>query len=176
MKKVLPLVSLVLCVLIFAACAGAAQSASTAPAKYGSSADYKALIQAAREAELNESSLYNVVTSAQDPLHSAIFTGFQLVEEDYEKYAISAGAVITIAYGVFIILPKEGRQEAVIAQVEAFVEQQQKAMENYLQPQYEIAKAAIIKTAPSGEVILAMCKDAETVMKSIEDGLKAGAA
>ena len=92
---------------------------------------------------------------------------------DYERYAVSAGTVITLSYGVFIILPKQGMHDAVMAQVESFVEQQQKAMENYLQDQYEIAKGAIIKTAPTGEILLAMCQDAETVMSNMEAGLAA---
>lgn len=181
MKKCLPLACLFLAVLLLCGCGGApaasgSATASQAPASsgpYGSSADYKAVIEAARPAELNDLAMYGIVTSPNDPLYAQIFDTYELVADDYERYAVSAGTVITLSYGVFIILPKEGMHDTVMAQVEGFVEQQQKAMENYLQDQYEIAKAAIIKTAPTGEILLAMCPDAETVMSNMEAGLAA---
>lgn len=179
MKKCLSLVSLLLAVLFLCSCGSPAASGTDASSEpvvssgpYGSDADYKAVIEAARDPELNDLALYDIVTSSGDSLYEAFFSGtFGLVEDDYERYAISAGTIITIAYGVMIILPKEGRHDAVMAQVQGYVEQQQKAMENYLQDQYEIAKGAVIKTAATGEVMLAMCKDAEAVMAKMEEGL-----
>ena len=175
-QKVLSVLSTLVALLLLVGCGAGASSASVgaAPAQHGSTADYKAVIQASRDSALNESALYDIVTAPSDPLHDMIFSSFGFVAEDYDRYAISAGSVITIAYGVFIILPKQGRHDAVQSQVEAFVQQQQKAMENYLQDQFEIAKGAIIKTAPTGEILLAMCADAETVMANMEAGLAAG--
>lgn len=178
MKKHLLFISAALAAVLLVGCGSAGVSSaapsagSSAGAVHGSSADYAAVIEAARPAELNELEMYAVVTSPDDALHDGFFSGtFGLVEDDYDKYALSISAIITKAYGVMIILPKEGQEEAVLAQVNAFVQQQQNAMQNYLQDQYEIAKNAIVKTAPTGEVLLALCEDAPTVMAAMEEGL-----
>lgn len=170
MKKISVLLAAVLLLVACLAACGGGQAGG------GSTADYKAVLEAARPEELNSIALYTVVTNGDSgDIHNMIFSeSFGFVEEDMDKYAISLGTVITKAYGVAIILPAEGREQAVIDQVNAFVEQQQKAQENYLQDQYEIAMGAIVKTAPTGEVLLAMCEDAADVMAKMEEGLKAG--
>lgn len=158
---------LVLLAGILSGCGGSASKTT------GSSRDYREVIEAARPAEINEAGFYAIVTGPDDDMHSMVFDpAFGFVEDDMERYAISLGFVITKAYGVAIVLPKEGRQQAVISQFEAFVEMQKKAQENYLPDQYEIAKSAIIKTAPTGEVLLAMCENPADVMAAMLDGLK----
>lgn len=148
---------------------------STTPSGEGSSADYQTVIQQARPSELNELQMFNIVTDPEDPLYTEIFNeSFGLVAADMERYAISLGLTIVQTYGVAIILPREGRYDAVLAQVNAYVEAQQKSMENYLQDQYEIAKGAIVKTADTGEILLAMCEGAADVMAKMEQGLAAG--
>ena len=126
------------------------------------------VLEAARPDELNDTPLYDVVAGADDELYDQIFSeSFGFVEADMERYAISLGMVNTQAYGVAIILPAEGRQQAVLDQVDAFVEMQRRAQENYLPDQYEIAMAAQVEIAPTGEVLLAMCEDATTVMDNM---------
>lgn len=44
-------------------------------------------------------------------------------------------------------------------------------MEHYLEDQYEIAKAAKVETAPTGEVILVCCEDSDTVLANIKAAL-----
>ena len=180
MRKALSLASVLLAVLLLCSCGGAAPAASgqsqppaASSGPYGSAADYKAVIEASRDSELNGLAMYDIITSPSDPLYDMVFETYGFNTEDFENYAVSAGTVITISYGVFIILPKEGSHDAVMQQVESFVKQQEKAMENYLQDQYEIAKSAVVKTAPTGEILLAMCKDADDVMAKMEAGLAA---
>ena len=140
-----------------------------------STADYKTVIEASRDEELNTITTFDVITSPSDDMYNHIFNeamGFN--DDSYQLYAVSASAIITQAYGVAIILPKPGQREAVMDSVNLFVKTQQDQMENYLADQYEIAKAAIVKTAPTGEILLAMCKDADKVMAAMEEGLAAG--
>ncbi len=99
------------------------------------------------------------------------FTGF--VEADMQDYAIQVSMVITLAYGVAIALPAEGSQQAVADQFAGYIEQNQKAQENYLRPQYEIALAAKVEVAPTGEVIMVMCKNSDVVLQNILSGLAA---
>ncbi len=165
MGKRIMAAGLAVALLLLAACGGAKPS----------TADYTQVLSAARPAELNEIELFDIVSGSGDALHDQIFSevnGF--VETDMERYAISLGMLITQAYGVAIILPAEGRHDAVLAQVNNYVEMQKKAQENDLQDQYEIAKTAIVKTAESGEILLAMCEGATDVLAQMEEGLKAG--
>ncbi len=159
-----------------AASSSAQSSSAAAPtsAPQGSAADYAAVIEQARNPELNEIELYNIVTSPSDANHELIFyDGSLFVQEDMQRYAVCSPGIITIAYAVAIILPKAGREAAVVDNINAFVQSQQDAMQNYLQDQYEITKAALVETMPTGEVVLVMCEDAATVMQNIKDGLAA---
>lgn len=178
MKKIALALSVFLLVAMFTACGpatGGSSSGASTGAPVGSTADYKQVIEGARDPELNGVGFYSVVAGPDDAQYELVFDeAFGFVEADMQRYAISLGTIITLAYGVAIILPAEGKEQAVLDQVNAYVETQKKAQENYLQDQYEIAKNAIVKTAETGEVLLAMCKDAETVMSNMEAGLKAG--
>ena len=68
-------------------------------------------------------------------------------------------------------MPKEGAAQEVLDAANLFVEAQQKAQENYLPDQYAIAKAAIVKQVPSGEILMVMCENAQEVAVAIEKAL-----
>ncbi len=177
MKKVMSV--LLACLLLAVLAVGCGENAT------GSANNYIDVLQAARPAEMNTLDIYQIVADAatregagageNDPLKmEAVFgpTG-GFVEADMDKYAISLASTIIKVYGVAIILPAEGKQQAVMDQLNAYVEQQKAAQENYLPEQYAIASNAKIKVAPTGEILLAMCEDADTVMAELEAGLKA---
>ncbi len=151
-------------ILLFSACGSSAA--------VGSSADYKSVLESSRPAELNEYEMYAVVTSSEDTGYDLMFNQNTGLSEDVmQKYAVSLGSVITLAYGVAIILPQDGQEQAVIDGLKAYVETQKNAQENYLPDQYEIASSAIIETVPTGEVLLAMCENASDVMEAMKEGL-----
>ncbi|MGD9560201.1 MAG: DUF4358 domain-containing protein [Oscillospiraceae bacterium] len=162
-------ISMLVCVLfVFGLLAGCGGTSAT-----GSDKDYREVLEASRPAELNELAMFAVTTGPDDQLYDQIFSeSFGFVEADMQRYAISLGLIITQAYGVAIILPAEGKQQAVLDQVNGFIEMQRKAQENYLQDQYAIALAAKVETAETGEVLMAMCEDSETVMEKMLEGLK----
>ncbi len=119
------------------------------------------------EAQLAQFQQYRAYLDAFD----ANFTGF--VQADMQDYAIQVSMVITLAYGVAIALPAEGRRQAVADQFSGYIEQNKEAQENYLRPQYEIALAARVEVAPTGEVIMVMCKESDVVLQNILDALAA---
>lgn len=166
MKKTAFVLVLVLLASCLAACSEAAPT--------GSEADYKTVIEDARPAELNDLPLFTITTGPDSEQYEMTFSeanGF--VEADMQRYALSVGLIITQAYGVAIALPAEGKQQDVLDQFNAYVEAQRKAQENYLPDQYAIAMAAIVTTAETGEVLMAMCEDSQTVMDNMLAGLKA---
>jgi hypothetical protein len=169
MKKTALLLGIAMVFAMMAGCAGGGET------RRGSAAGYAQVIRDARTPEMNDVALYDIVTGPGDKQYDMYFDpSFGFVEADMEKYAVSLGTIITIAYGIAIILPAEGREQAVLDQANGYVEQQRKAQENYLPNQYEIAKAAIVKTVDTGEVVMVMTEEAETVMAKIEAALKAG--
>lgn len=127
--------------------------------------DYKAVIEGVRDDELNQ--LLPVVTSAADPQFGFIVGPF-FNPEDMDTFAISLSMLIVKAYGVAIIMPKPGRQEAVVQQANAYIESQRTACQNYLQDQFLIAKAARVVTMSTGEVIMVMSEDGEKVLQEIQ--------
>ena len=76
-------------------------------------------------------------------------------------------------YGVAIVKPAEGRTQDVVDAMDAYVQSQQKAMERYLEDQYEIASAARVATVPTGEVVMVCCEDSDTVLENIKKALAA---
>lgn len=171
MKKLAPALCLLLALAMLAGCGGSSGG------QYGSNADYRQVLLDARSDDVNNSPMFSVVTGPDDDFHDMFFSdSFGFVEADMERYAMSLGTMIVQAYGVAIILPVEGREDAVLDQVNAFVEAQKRAQENYLHDQYEIAKSALVRTMPTGEVVLVMSEGAPEIMAAIEEGLAAGAA
>ena len=65
----------------------------------------------------------------------------------------------------------EGQAEAVTEALEAYVQAQQQAFQNYLPDQYEVAADARLETAPTGEVVLVMSADAADVQQKIDSAL-----
>lgn len=94
-----------------------------------------------------------------------------LEEGDYEDFAASVSNMMTQSYGVAIVKPAEGKTDAVKEALQNYVTNQQKTMENYLFDQYEIAKAAVVETVPSGEVVLVCCENSDAVFASIKAAL-----
>jgi hypothetical protein len=163
MKKLFALLCVVLVITFMPACG---------EKPTGSVANYTNVLQNARPAELNGVDLYNVVTKSGDKQYNYVFFPTSpFIEEDMQRYAISCPGIITLAYCVAVILPEEGKEQAVLDAVNEFVLQNQKAQSNYIPEQYEIAQNAQIKVAKTGEVLLAMCENSEDVMQKLESGL-----
>lgn len=166
MKKVFSLVVVaVLAVGLLAACGGGTSSSVA----YGSGADYKAVIEAARDDDF----AIPIVTSVEEDESSQFnYIEFMGLKPEYmQKFAISTSAIIVQAYSVCIILPAEGHADDVIAALNAFTEAQKNAFDGYLQPQYEIASSTKVETAPTGEILYVMSEDVDTVMQMLKDGL-----
>ena len=91
----------------------------------------------------------------------------------YDDFAASVSGMMVSVYGVAIVKPAEGRTQDVVDAMDAYVQSQQKAMERYLEDQYEIASAARVVTVPTGEVVMVCCEDSDTVLENIKKALAA---
>lgn len=128
------------------------------------------VLSAARSAEDNEG--FSMVLSKDDPSAQLISDVTGLKYEDMESFAVSVSPMNVKAYGVAIIKPVAGKEEAVNTALKTFVENQQKSFENYLPDQKEVADAASIETLEDGTIVMVMCEDAAAVQKAIVEGLK----
>lgn len=136
--------------------------------KTGSTADYKQVVETARPEGTDN---VPIVTSQEEDT-TGLLAFMNLKPETMKKYAVSVSLVNIKAYAIAIVLPEDGKQKEVEDSMNAFVEAEKKAFENYLQDQYAIAKSAIVKTTSTGEVVLVMCEDGAAVMSEIEKQLK----
>lgn len=166
MKKTISVV--LLCLLLGALLA--ACGSSTSGAATGSTQDYSEIIASTRNEE--EAGMMPIVTGTEDD-KIGILTFVKLNPEDTQRFALSASLINIRAYAVAIILPAEGKEQAVKDTLNAFVDTQKKAFENYLADQYEIAKGAIVEKADTGEIILVMAENAGDIMQQIKAGLNA---
>ena len=153
--------------------------------------DYTQIIHDAREAEDND--YYMIFSPAEDGKftaqygYSAEYEADQLSDEVanmmmpllgledgmYDDFAASVSGMMVSVYGVAIVKPAEGRTQDVVDAMDAYVQSQQKAMERYLEDQYEIASAARVVTVPTGEVVMVCCEDSDTVLENIKKALAA---
>lgn len=170
--------------LLAALCAGCGQSNG-----FPDNADFAAAIQSSRGEELNEA--FAVVTYeaggapqlATNPGGVSDEEGAQLAQmtadtlgldgELFEQYAVSASLIITKAYAVGVFRPAEGQTDAAMEAVEAYVSNVRASFENYLPDQYAVAKQAVVRQYPSGEILLALCEDASAQADALEQALNA---
>lgn len=92
--------------------------------------------------------------------------------EDVSKAAFSVSLMNVQSYGIAIIQPEQGKTDAVKQSLTTFIEAQKSAQENYLADQYAIAKAAKLETLKTGEVVLVMCSNQDTVYNAIQAAVK----
>ena len=153
--------------------------------------NYTQIIHDAREAEDND--YYMIFSPAEDGKftaqygYSAEYEADQLsdevanmmmpllgLEDDmYDDFAASVSGMMVRVYGVAIVKPAEGKTDAVKSALEAYVTSEQQSMEHYLEDQYQIAKAATVTVAPTGEVILVCAENHDTLLDNIEKALAA---
>ena len=154
-----------LLLVLLTALLSACSTRPAAPADH-SPEDLAAAIESARDAEENQA--FPILTSFEDDY---IFTLLGLQEEDMDACAVSASAMNVHAYGIALVVPAEGRTEAVRESLQGFIDLQMQNFELYLADQYDIAKNAVLETLPDGTVLLVMCEDSKTVADTIRGAL-----
>ena len=103
-----------------------------------------------------------------------IFDTLGLTAEDIEAGALSISLINIRAYGMAILKPAEGREEAVTAALEGFVALQQRNFEHYLADQYAIAQAARCETV-NGYAVMVMGENSDAIFQAISDALSENA-
>ena len=103
-----------------------------------------------------------------DEVRSILLPLLNLEDDMYTDLAASISAMMVRSYAVAIVKPAEGKSA-----LEAYVTSEQQSMEHYLEDQYQIAKAATVTVAPTGEVILVCAENHDTLLANIEKALAA---
>ena len=185
MKRIIAALLAGLCLLALAGCSAGSKADSTTPK------DYSQIIHDARTDEENEYDMiftqgkdgsftaidgYSAEYEAgqlNDELKDMVFPLLGLEEGSYEDFAASISSMMVRSYAVAIVKPAQGKTDSVKAALEAYVASEQQSMEHYLEDQYQIAKAAIVTVAPTGEVVLVCAEDHDTILANIEKALAA---
>ena len=185
MKRIIAALLAGLCLFVLVGCSAGSKADSTTPK------DYSQIIHDARTDEENEYDMiftkgadgkftaidgYSAEYEADqldDELKNMVFPLLGLEDGTYESFAASISSMMVRSYAVAIVKPAEGKTDDVKAALEAYVQSEQQSMEHYLEDQYQIAKAATVTVAPTGEVILVCAEDHDTVLANIEKALAA---
>ena len=185
MKRLIAALLAGLTLFTLVGCSGGSKADSSTPK------DYSQIIQHARTDEENEYDM--IFTKGEDGKFTAIdgysaeYEAGQLddevrnlmmpllnLEDDmYTDLAASVSSMMVRSYAVAIVKPAEGKTDAVKSALEAYVTSEQQSMEHYLEDQYQIAKAATVTVAPTGEVILVCAENHDTLLANIEKALAA---
>ena len=185
MKRIIAALLAGLCVLALAGCSASSKADSTAPR------DYSQILHDARSEEENQYDMifapgedgkftatdgYSADYDADqldDEIRNMMLPLLGLEEDMYTDFAASVSSMMVRSYAVAIVKPAEGKTDAVKSALDAYVLSEQQSMEHYLEDQYEIAKAATVTTAPTGEMILVCAEDHDTLLANIEKALAA---
>ena len=108
-----------------------------------------------------------------DEVRNLMLPLLNLEDDMYTDLAASVSSMMVRSYAVAIVKPAEGKTDAVKSALEAYVTSEQQSMEHYLEDQYQIAKAATVTVAPTGEVILVCAENHDTLLTNIEKALAA---
>lgn len=179
MKK--RILSLALTALALLALAGCGKTGDSSPVRQPK--DYVGILGSARSDDENEAfaivhgktgettTMTGLSGDEAASMSAMALETFGLDETLCSEYALSISLMNVHAYGVGIFLPAAGKADAVKQAAETYVAAQVKAQQNYLPDQYEIAKSAVVEQVPSGEIVLAMCEDADEVAARIQKAL-----
>ena len=185
MKRIIAALLAGLCLFALVGCSAGSKADSDAPK------DYSQIIHDARTDEDNEYDMiftkgedgkftaidgYSAEYEADqlnDELKDIVFPLLGLEDGSYESFAASVSSMMVRSYAIAIVKPAEGKTDAVKAALEAYVQSEQQSMEHYLEDQYQVAKAATVTVAPTGEVILVCAEDHDTILSNIEKALAA---
>lgn len=185
MKRIIASLLAGLCLLALVGCSAGSKADSSAPK------DYSQIIHDARTDEDNEYDMiftkgedgkftaidgYSAEYEAgqlDDEVRSILLPLLNLEDDMYTDLAASISAMMVRSYAVAIVKPAEGKTDAVKSALEAYVTSEQQSMEHYLEDQYQIAKAATVTVAPTGEVILVCAENHDTLLANIEKALAA---
>lgn len=185
MKRIIAALLAGLCLFALVGCSAGSKADSSV------SKDYSQIIHNARTDEDNEYDMiftkgedgkftaidgYSAEYEADqlnDELKDIVFPLLGLEDGSYESFAASVSSMMVRSYAIAIVKPAEGKTDAVKAALEAYVQSEQQSMEHYLEDQYQVAKAATVTVAPTGEVILVCAEDHDTILANIEKALAA---
>ena len=185
MKRIIASLLAGLCLLALVGCSAGSKADSAAPK------DYSQILHDARSDEENEYDM--IFTKGEDgkftaqygysdsydaaqldeEIRNMLLPLLNLEEDMYTDFAASVSGMMVQSYGIPIVKPAEGKTDAVKSALEAYVTSEQQSMEHYLEDQYQIAKAATVTVAPTGEVILVCAENHDTLLDNIEKALAA---
>lgn len=185
MKRIIAALLAGLCLFVLVGCSAGSKADSATPK------DYSQIIHDARTDEDNEYDMiftkgkdgkftaidgYSAEYEADqlnDELKDIVFPLLGLEDGSYESFSASVSSMMVRSYAIAIVKPAKGKTDAVKAALEAYVQSEQQSMEHYLEDQYQVAKAATVTVAPTGEVILVCAEDHDTILSNIEKALAA---
>ena len=188
MKRIIACLMAGVMLLALVGCGGSGSSGSASSA---AKKDYTQILHDARSDEDNEYEMiftkgedgkftaidgYSAEYEAgqlDDEVRSILLPLLNLEDDMYTDLAASISAMMVRSYAVAIVKPAEGKTDAVKSALEAYVTSEQQSMEHYLEDQYQIAKAATVTVAPTGEVILVCAENHDTLLTNIEKALAA---
>lgn len=130
---------------------------------------YTDAITNARGEEDNE---YNPVLSDPADIPGMVYELLGFTAEDAEALAVSVSMMNVKAYGVAVVKPVEGKEDAVKAGLQGFIDMQRQNFEQYLPDQYEIAQNARLETLSDGTLVMVVSPDQDSVYDAIAGAIE----
>ena len=185
MKRLIAALLAGLTLFALVGCSAGSKADSAAPMDYAQSLhdartdeenDYDMIFTTGEDGKFTAIDGYSAEYEAgqlDDEVRNLMMPLLNLEDDMYTDLAASVSSMMVRSYAVAIVKPAEGKTDAVKSALEAYVTSEQQSMEHYLEDQYQIAKAATVTVAPTGEVILVCAENHDTLLANIEKALAA---
>lgn len=170
MKKIITLIlALTLALSVMTGCSAKPKTAGLSPEELEKL--YAEAITDARDDETNDAF---PVTLGSDEISDEVVAGMLsdmlgFKSEDAKASAMSISLMNVQAYGIVVVMPADGKAEAVKNGLQGFIDRQCESFERYLPDQYEIAQSARLSTLEDGTIVMVMCSDQDEIYDSIAE-------
>lgn len=175
MKRMISLsLALMMALSLLTACGGGNAQPSESQAPEKTPEELTTLYADAITANGGEMVEYNPVISAsrEDDGSAMLLETLGLKTEDMTAFGVSASMMNVKAYGIALVRPAQGKEDAVKEALQGFIDTQKSNFETYLADQYEVAKAARLETLSDGTILMVMAEDQDAIFDAIKDAVE----
>ncbi len=113
-----------------------------------------------------------ILTSTEDEFGEIALGLFQFDPNTAEAFALSISEMMVQAYGIAVVYPKEGQEEAVRESLQYFINTQIQNFTSYLPEQLGVAQSARMETLEDGTILMVMCQEQDHIFDMIAENIR----
>ena len=119
----------------------------------------------------SEGVAYNTIYASPEGDGPLALEMMGLAPQDVKSFALTFSMMNMQAFGIAIVMPQDGCQQAVTDGLNGYIARMQQQFQRYLPDQYEITLNAKLAVLSDGTVVMVMCDGQDAVLQNIKSAL-----